>query len=65
MLQHGNLPTVFEKVVELCVEVGLVWGEGVYFDSTEVDANAAINSLIDRTKSEANQHIEELLGKNV
>jgi hypothetical protein len=28
-----------------------------------VDANAAINSMIDRTESEANQHIEELWKK--
>ena len=28
----------FEKIVELCVEAGLVWGEELYFDSTKVDA---------------------------
>jgi transposase len=50
----------FEQIVELCVEAGLVWGEELYFDSTKVDANAAINNMVDRTKSEANQHIEEL-----
>jgi len=50
----------FEQVVELCVEAGLVWGEELSFDSTKVDANAAINNLVDRTESEANQHLEEL-----
>jgi transposase len=30
----------FERIVELCVEAGLVWGEELYFDSTKVDANA-------------------------
>jgi transposase len=30
----------FERIVELCVEAGLVWGEELYFDATKVDANA-------------------------
>ena len=50
----------FEKIVELCVEAGLVWGEELYFDSTKVDANASINSMIDRTESEVDQKLEEL-----
>jgi IS5 family transposase len=50
----------FEQIVELCVEAGLVWGEELYFDSTKVDANAAINSMIDRTESEIDQHLDEL-----
>jgi transposase len=45
----------FGKIVELCVDAGLVWGQELYFDSTKVDANAAINSMIDKTESEANQ----------
>lgn len=32
------LQQFFEKIVELCVEAGLVWGEELYFDSTKVDA---------------------------
>lgn len=50
----------FEQIIELCVEAGLVWGEELYFDSTKVDANAAINSMIARTESEDGQHLEEL-----
>jgi len=50
----------FGKIVELCVEAELVWGEELYFDSTKVDANASINSMIDRTESEADQHLEKL-----
>jgi transposase len=50
----------FEQIIELCVEAGLVWGEELYFDSTKVDANAAINSMIDRKESEVGQHLEEL-----
>jgi transposase len=30
----------FERVVELCIEAGLVWGEELYFDATKVDADA-------------------------
>lgn len=36
----------FEQVVELCIEAGLVWGEELFFDSTKVQANAAINGMI-------------------
>ena len=50
----------FEKIVGLCADAGLVWGEELYFDSTKVDANASINSMIDRTESEAEQHLEKL-----
>jgi transposase len=50
----------FEQIVELCVDAGLVWGEELYFDSTKVDANTAISSMIDRTESEVDQHLEKL-----
>ena len=35
----------FEKIVELCAEVGLVRGGELFFDATRVDANASIDSL--------------------
>ena len=38
----------FEEIVELCVEAGLVWGEELYVDSTKVQANASMNSLLPR-----------------
>jgi transposase len=47
----------FEEIVELCVEAGLVWGEELYFDSTKVAANAAIDSLAPRWAVEA--HLSE------
>ncbi|HLO14170.1 MAG TPA: transposase [Anaerolineales bacterium] len=50
----------FEQIVELCIEAGLVWGEELYFDSTKVQANASINSMIDRTEFEAHQHLDQL-----
>jgi hypothetical protein len=53
----------FERIVELCIEAGLVWGEELYFDSTKVQANAAINRLIPCVEWEAQQHLQELFEK--
>jgi len=53
----------FEQIVELCIEAGLVWGEELYFDSTKVQANAAIDRLISRVEWEAQQHLHELFAK--
>ena len=50
----------FEKIVELCVDARLVWGEELYFNSTKVNANASFNNMTDRTESEAEQHLEKL-----
>jgi transposase len=38
----------FERIVELCAEAGLVWGEEMYFDATKVDANASLDSIAPR-----------------
>jgi IS5 family transposase len=35
----------FERIVELCVEAGLVWGKELYFDATKVEANASFDSM--------------------
>ena len=48
----------FERIVELCVEAGLVWGEELYFDSSKVEANAAVDHLAPRWAVEA--HLGEL-----
>jgi transposase len=50
----------FERIVELCIEAGLVWGKELYFDSTKVQANAAIDRLMPRLEWEAQQHLHEL-----
>src|SRR5829696_4042386 len=47
----------FERIVELCVEAGLVWGEELYFDATKVDANASLDSIAPRF------YVEEHLGE--
>jgi transposase len=48
----------FERIVEECFEAGLVWGEELFFDSTKVEANAAVDSLAPRWTVEA--HLEGL-----
>src|SRR5215207_7659981 len=43
----------FEAIVEQCIAAGLVWGKELYIDSTDVDANAAFDSLRPRFAVEA------------
>jgi transposase len=50
----------FERIVELCVEAGLVWGEELYFDSTKVQANANINAMIEKARYATRQQMEHL-----
>jgi len=40
------------------VEAGLVWGEEHFFDATEVEANASMESRVPRFSAEA--HLGEL-----
>jgi transposase len=48
----------FETIVEQCREAGLVWGKELYFDATQVKANAALDSIAPRFAVEA--HLGEL-----
>ena len=50
----------FERIVEECVEAGLVWGEELFFDATKVEANASMESRIPRFAAEA--HLGGLFG---
>ncbi len=50
----------FEKVVELCVQAGLVWGKELYFDGTKIRANADIDGLVPRWYWKAKQHVQAL-----
>src|SRR6185436_1565742 len=43
----------FERIVELCVAAGLVWGKELYFDATKVEANASLDSVAPRFAVEA------------
>jgi transposase len=47
----------FEKVVDLCQEAGLVWGQELYFDATRVRADADTDSLVPRFYAEAKTHV--------
>jgi hypothetical protein len=48
----------FERIVQLCVEAGLLWGEELYFDATKVDANASLDSIAPRFYVE--EHLDEV-----
>jgi transposase len=53
--------TFFERIVQECVDSGLVWGEELFFDSTAVEANAAKESVVARLA--AVEGVEEHLGE--
>ena len=48
----------FDRIVEECVQAGLVRGDELFFDSTTVKADAARGSLVPRL--EVVRHVEEL-----
>jgi transposase len=51
----------FEAIVQRCQEAKLVWGKELYFDSTQVNANADLDSLAPRFAVEAREAIQEHL----
>jgi transposase len=53
----------FERIVEECIEAGLVWGEELFFNATKVEANASMESRIPRFSAEA--HLSELFEDEV
>ncbi|MDP9480682.1 MAG: transposase [Actinomycetota bacterium] len=57
----GVFRRFFERIVELCAEAGLVWGEEVFFDATKVRADADIDSLHSRAIVE--NHLKGLFGQ--
>jgi transposase len=50
----------FERIVELCMEAGLVWGKELYFDATKVEANASLDSMEPRLVA-----VEDLLEEHL
>jgi hypothetical protein len=48
----------FDTVVEQCQHSGLVWGRELYFDATQVQADAALDSLTARFAVEARAPIQ-------
>jgi hypothetical protein len=53
----------FERIVEKCVEAGMVRGDELFFDSTKVEGDAAVDSLAPRWVVEA--HLGELFEEEV
>src|SRR5688572_12327114 len=51
----------FESIVERCREAGLIWGKELYFDATQVKANACLDSIAPRFAVEA--HLGELFSE--
>src|SRR5260370_24092347 len=51
----------FEAIVEQCQQEKLVWVKELYFDSTQVNANADLDSLVPRFAVEAREAIQEHL----
>jgi hypothetical protein len=51
----------FEAIVEHCQQAKLVWGKELSFDSTQVNANADLDSLVPRFAVEAREAIQEHL----
>jgi transposase len=47
----------FERIVELCIEAGLVWGKELYFDCTRIEANADLDAAVPRFYWEIRQHL--------
>ncbi len=50
----------FERIVDLCQQAGLVWGQELYFDATKVRANADLDSLVPRFYHQAKVHVAGL-----
>src|SRR5215472_12329108 len=48
----------FDAIVEQCQQVHLVWGKELYIDSTQVNANAAMDSLVTRFAYDAREAIQ-------
>src|SRR5215218_9566599 len=52
----------FERIVDLCQEAKLVWGQELLVDATKVRANADVDSLVPRFYHEATTHVADLFG---
>jgi transposase len=55
---------LFERVVDLCQDAGLVWGKELFFDGTKVRANADVDSLTPRFAQAAREHVTALFGRD-
>ncbi|MCJ7661153.1 MAG: transposase [Anaerolineales bacterium] len=60
----GAFQLFFEEIGHMCNEAGHVWGEELNIDTIKVQANADINSMVNKTEFEAQSHLEELIPSN-
>jgi hypothetical protein len=51
----------FKAIVEQCQQARLVWGKELYFDATQIEANADLDSLVPRFAVEAREAIRDHL----
>jgi transposase len=61
-LGQATFQRLFEHVLDLCRQAGLVRGEELIVDSTDVRANADVDSLLPRWYAEAKAHVAQLFG---
>ena len=56
----------FERIVQMCLEAGLVRGEELFFDATKVEANASLNSMRSRSLVEGRlvEHLAGMFGED-
>ncbi len=59
----------FQKILEQCIKAGLVKGEKVYMDSTYIQANASINSIVPRQDAvepllSSKEYVEKVFAEN-
>ena len=57
----GTFRRFFERIVQECIDAGLVWGEELFLDATKVEANASIDST--RSRSLVEGRLEEHLAE--
>jgi transposase len=58
----------FERIVEMCIEAGLVWGKELFFDATKVEANASLDStrsrsLLENLENRLKEHLGEIFSE--
>ena len=53
----------FEKIVELCIEAGLVWEEELFVDGSRIRANASLTQMVPRFYYDAEQHLQILFSQ--
>jgi transposase len=61
----GIFQRFFERIVDMCFEMGLVWGKELYFDATKVEANASLGSMGTRlvVEDQLEEHLADVFSE--